>query len=402
MIRLEQGICRSKYRMRLAKWFLLLVVVGEMCLAARTSGHRYGKFQSTFSSAPFDPGVTSLPPRFPGNDPKAVYDSLFAIQQKAEKSEFESTAQYRERLRQTNTNTPLVGTLSLDSTYAFRITSSQIETKYDADAQQLTITIRIGPVVSNDPRMKTNKILRRLEILHDVVSERAYEATNAFGAKMNVQSTLVDSYNVALSGLQVPNGFDETSLAISLPPQEAMRAKPNVAGLVAVKLDPRPPYFTAEETSYGRATYEFPYEYTTNSRYILGRTIDIWFFNEQDGRILCKFSESPNSAMELAKTQVMKQITIVLEIERNLFDALDALMKSNPKHRKQRIPHDTCQLISSLTPPNRVLTDLLNKYILVGVPIATLQQAFDNDKKLLNTYGQLRAMNFSDCPGIGL
>jgi Trypsin-like peptidase domain len=343
-----------------------------------------------YSTEPFDTAVASLPPKFAGNDPEAIYKALFAIQQKALKTEFESTSEYQQRLRQAPANTALIGRLELGSWYSFRLDPNEIRSQYDADTHQLAITLQVTD--SHEIHERT----RRLALKRIVTGDRHSKASNAFGVTVDVTSLDVEMYGATLMGLQVPNGYGETTLKISLSPQRAMKIKPNLAGLIVMKLH-QPPDYTAIEDHYSGATLDLPYALSTKWRDILGQTVDLWFFDEQDGEVFYKLSES--SAMAIARNEVSKQAALVSEKQRKVIDVMDALIRSNPSGARKFVPSQDCQFISSLYPEIIALTDLVNNSPFGTLPVPLAQQVIANNNELLHRNEQMKAMNFS-CPGM--
>jgi hypothetical protein len=355
---------------------------------------------ANYSSVSFDASVFSLPRRFAGSDPKAVFEGLLALQRKAAKGEFESTEEYQlRRLREFAKNPVLTGALAIDSIYAFRL--KDLTAKYDADARLLTVTVPIhGVRIGNQMINNAEKPRRALEVERIVVGSRQYEASNAFGAKVLVESYSEDAYEVALSGLQIPYGFDDFSFTMRLTPQDATKIKPHLAGLIVLKLDPPWPYYTAEDVSHSPATFDLPYENSTHYRYILGKGIDLWLFNEVDGQVLAKLSTTPNSASQTATQEVMRQLTQVLEKERAMIDAYESLLKANPKHTSRTISFETCSSISTLSKQLDALTSLMKKYNQVELPATARDSLIESNGRLGKAYDQLKSANYH-CPSQG-
>lgn len=98
--------------------------------AKKTSGvvtERIGFVQDK----PFDITVSSLPPKFMGHDPEALY-RLLIDQLESPKSEFETTEQYKKRLDDAETNLS-IGTLKVTDTFAFQAEGIKVISEFNAD-----------------------------------------------------------------------------------------------------------------------------------------------------------------------------------------------------------------------------------------------------------------------------
>ena len=362
-----------------------------------------------FVTEPIDMNTSMLGPNFAGNDPEAVYNALAALKNESKKGEFETTAQYQQRVYAAS-KAALIANLKLTSIYAFRVDPDTPLAKYDADTQQMTVTIRSETVATgtassqDDNYSGTSFDHSREEVLVKRVyrGERTYTGTNGFGAVAQVTSSASDFYEVAFlklheydGGAAIPETF---SLKLDAKPEAAITLKPNIAVLALVSLDPNSSY-TADFTNTSSATVQNPYSYTNSSRLIFCKLVDLWVFDQRDGTILARLSDSESKAKEAARTELIKRVNEVLEKERNVLQVLNSLTSLKPKRSGRIIPPEDCTLIASLTADLNDLTTLMNNSSAGSLPQPMAQQLITYNNEIAAGYAQMNAKNFT-CPGM--
>jgi hypothetical protein len=260
-----------------------------------------------WSTEPLNLDSSMLGPDFAGNDAEAVYNALAALKNKLTKDEFETTAQYQQRVREA-TDATLIGNFKLTSVYAFRVKPFlSLDVAYNADTQQMTVTVSADTVMTGTSRDDSTSGVRfdhsRVEVKVKSVDRggRTYAGTNAFGAVMQVTSSAFDSYQIAFRRLNKDEydlGIGEKfSLALAVKPDAAVTLKPNIAVLALVSLDTNSSY-AAEYTTARSATVQYPHEEKNTKKLILCKLVDLWVFDERDGKVLSKFSNSKTRATE--------------------------------------------------------------------------------------------------------
>lgn len=99
---------------------------------------RPGATAEGFARKPFDPSAEKLPPGYHGHDPKEVIAALMRRASQSVKDEFETTDQFRQRVKALEAS-PLLGLLTVDSLLAFTIDG--VETRYDADREVMSVGV---------------------------------------------------------------------------------------------------------------------------------------------------------------------------------------------------------------------------------------------------------------------
>jgi hypothetical protein len=93
----------------------------------------------------FDISRETLPPNYQGFDVETVFKQFSLRADKLQKSEFETTEQHQQRLKQLDSQ-PLLGTVTATDLMPFTIEMIEIESEYNADAQSLQVAILTSKV----------------------------------------------------------------------------------------------------------------------------------------------------------------------------------------------------------------------------------------------------------------
>ena len=216
----------------------------------------------------FDPAVEQLPPSFAGSD----FTDLFKAKSAAPKGEFETSDNYRARMK----------AVSGDSFYALPL---DLSAKYDADQQRFKATIRAD-------KPEAAVLIHSREARAIVVGETRrelgkYIGSNAFGvrAKVTMVHMTEDAVviNHALGGLV---GFRE--MLVPVPSDRANATK--LSFLLVFKPEPiEGAGLTTTASGYSTATLDHPYERQTTYRYIFAGETVVWAYNKKTGQVLGKF-----------------------------------------------------------------------------------------------------------------
>ena len=252
--------------------------------------------------ATLDPTVGRLPQRFDGNDVNLFFNKLEtgtrARSSDQAKGEFESTTQWKDRLRLSE-ESPLIGGLSSKGTYGFVVEQSPgdypgVRTAYDADGLTFNITVR-----PEDYFRVTEDGLRKLYSAIPVlskVSESSRLASNAFGVVREVRETLRTVYQLrfeakakVVAGALLP-AVEISSLAtrssIPIPLNEARETKSNLRALAVCKLVP--PFVSRRALTIMEATIESPFSVSHHYNYLSIDLLAIWVYNYETGVIYAK------------------------------------------------------------------------------------------------------------------
>src|SRR6266540_2888787 len=140
----------------------------------------------------FTPALKLLPPNYSG-------DSIADYFRVVPKDQFETTAQYQERLAASPAPKAIA---------AFRL--ANVSPDYNADDRVLTITVEKRPKViipdgTPSGEQKNFAPSPTLLIKQDTITDRQYDATNAFGARFSVHETTYVDYSVLVDGVSGPS-----------------------------------------------------------------------------------------------------------------------------------------------------------------------------------------------------
>jgi hypothetical protein len=153
-----------------------------------------------YLAGPLDLTTSNLGPDFQGNDIAALYEAIKHSPALKEKSEFETSNQFESR-RKSFQEQPILGSLTAASPLAFVLPGDSPiygpRFKYDADSQTLTFTLEGRSMTfyleSGHPDFDT------LVIRSTVLDRGTYVASNAFGAKVEVDKTYSRDNGIAFS-----------------------------------------------------------------------------------------------------------------------------------------------------------------------------------------------------------
>lgn len=223
----------------------------------------------------FDVNTEKLPPDFRGHNIKKVIEKWSKI----DKDEFETTAQYEEKLEKIGINNVLV----------FR---EDAIVRYDADNQRLLIKAPWG------------------RIIEEVTNLGSYMGQNAFGVKKKINR--IDYVFYALK-TRIALDFDEHFEWIedkndsyryeimSILPEEGKRIKDDLKWLIICKIKPADlerynstNSITGLSRSHYKATIDDPLESKRTVYFLSVEVNEVWLFNFKTGEILKKKTITTN------------------------------------------------------------------------------------------------------------
>ena len=241
-----------------------------------------------FSEIPFDDSLKMLPANFIGHDPKQLYQTLAGALK--EKDEFETTADYNERIKNA-LKEPLFGRLTPLSTFAVSANMQELE-KYDADKR----IFNVQALVYDAPKKTDSNSVALDTSAFEEKSLGIYKGENAFGAKRDIEKKERWIYRIVLKDAQRFN-IKEGDVLDSLPfiktlsfsmPMEtdaARAAKPNLKLLIIFNLVA--PYIE-EKTDYLEPTVDFPTDVTAHKYYIHADVKSLWLYNSVTGEVYAR------------------------------------------------------------------------------------------------------------------
>jgi hypothetical protein len=238
----------------------------------------------TYASAPFDTTVDSLPPKYMGHSCRTLAKKLASLGLK--KNEFETTAAYRERLASASA-TVLTGSTTLADVVGFVSTDdgdSKIGGTYDADRGIMSIMESVG----SGEQMVGSALLTTVKLDQKLKSHRSYEAANAYGRSVRVNSGTWDTCGLALSNFPHSTATiiaRAIRQSIAMTPDEAREAKGNLRLLFVGNADA--PYWT-EYRERSKATIDDPVELQWEGEAVVLRLSQVWIFNKNSGKVYKK------------------------------------------------------------------------------------------------------------------
>lgn len=232
-----------------------------------------------FSTSPFAISTGRVPSGYAGVNLEELASALLDRHNKRYKNEFETTAQYKERLRQLDSN-PILGSLRLDSIYAFSFRPSSA--RYNADARELRVTFESS----------YSGTYQGFGWLEYGSKGTSYPAQNAFGAEATVQTKTTNWYGITIRNLRnlapkIPKSendpFSGVVFRIPIRAEEAKVLKDRLKILVVCKL--QAPFLTVEEIN-TEATITSPLKETTFFNLVHVRVEQLKVYAPDTGRIL--------------------------------------------------------------------------------------------------------------------
>jgi hypothetical protein len=250
-------------------------------------------FGQTFSS-----DWQKVPITFQGDDFEKIYKTLSDSPNLKDKSEYETTAEYQKRV--TDLTKIALSDKSAASVLAFVYRPERIEfsrfltAKYDADAQNLQITIIAASdrYVANAQRLEFTEIMTTPAKNAQLKSLGTYEGSNAYGLKRTIEKSLLKYYSVGITNfksIQEPGkskyDFGLTS-TLSAAPAKAKEIKENLAILYVGKLVAP---FSALIGDSLKPTVDKPRDVAIGNYILTMNLSEIWLYNAATGEILSKF-----------------------------------------------------------------------------------------------------------------
>jgi hypothetical protein len=239
---------------------------------------------------PFNPSVDKLPADYRGHDIIAVYRKVEnAVPLKGE---FETTEQYKERLK----NVPL------NDLYAFKIEPSRaVAFFYDANKQTMDMMIETRPVTIIDPTVKYDTDHRPVMVAGITINSGAattssYTGQNAYGATREVTKSVGADFGIAIEKLPetmigssplAAYGMSSISLSFSITPERAkiMKAKLGVLFICTLKS----PFRLSFDRSVTRPTFSDPVDALILHNTLYTALKGIWIYNTESGEVVKKF-----------------------------------------------------------------------------------------------------------------
>lgn len=261
---------------------------------------------------------TKVPVNFYGNDFKKIL-LAFALRRLAgltTKDEFETTAAFEKRIREAETK-PLFGSLTPRSRMAF--IANEIDSKYDADTQILSVQIELSPLPYFEGKLQTASFTGVKVLKPSVEDLGIYKGQNAFGVTREVTKAKLNKYLFAFANdreFKAIENFLSGRFELPLPLEQAREAKANLRILFIVSLS-KP--FMGSYIDSRHPKIDSPYDVETFTTFLTGRLEEIWFFNRKTGEVYKKVSAIPITNGTL---KVVSNVADLLLLDKSMTDIL--------------------------------------------------------------------------------
>jgi hypothetical protein len=335
-----------------------------------------------YSIGALDLSVGNLEPKYHGHDPEELFSVLSAGRTKGE---FETTAEYNQRLIQIE-NASILGSLTYGSVYAFYVQDSEIDARYDADSRILAVSIELEPIHMERPEVCSPNLVRlglckgteHYVGAHAFLSKTKmlslgeYTGTNSYGATTVVKSERRDQFKITFSNLEdfpTQSGLmgEDICVRLSMDAISAQRAKGNLGVLAVSKLVS--PYVTSN-LGYHEPTLAEPYKLDSHFNFIHVHILALWVYDKSSGQVLAKIrgTDKPMALSPEAVAKIQEECSAqpaqakcrVLSAK----TAEDAMRKSQPDVRITLSDSDDTTIILQLSVfDNQTARDTFQKEI---------------------------------------
>ncbi|CAN5363181.1 hypothetical protein BH10ACI1_BH10ACI1_19360 [soil metagenome] len=234
----------------------------------------------------------TVPTAFKGYNFANIFNVLSESPVLKEKSEFETTVEYSERISKFG-SISIGGGLTASSQLVF-IELYKDVARYDADTQVFTIllpTDGFKQTVRENNRTFNKTFLATSAFPSVYKDEGEYTAQNGFGVQTKVKKGRLIIYKVGINNANKLKEFANIGIAglpfkiSNIPAAKAQELKPNLAALFVGKLVY--PYF-GSETARLEPTLTLPLETTFITCVLIVDISEVWFFNRVTGEIVLK------------------------------------------------------------------------------------------------------------------
>lgn len=225
---------------------------------------------------PLNLSTNKLPVGFKGNDPVNVFSKI--LNGRMIKGEFETTSEYEKRILIADTK-PIIGNLTKDSVFVFKIPTGYSMMNYEADSQKMTVSYEADIYAQDLPESSLSiKIFSK---------SRRYVGSNAFGRTVTITAYDETRYNLVVPNFDGLTQFTPFLIEFDLDVNTAKQIKLNNSlGCLFIGKLVDPFYnigFYSDE-----ATIDSPLKYDFKYRYIYMKVYQVWFYNTMTGKVLYK------------------------------------------------------------------------------------------------------------------
>ena len=273
-------------------------------MATKIKSNESIKKATGYSIIPFDLNKEKIPIAYNGIDPILLFNKLESRSTNLIKNEFETTAQYQERIAKTD-SVSIIGKLNKNSYFAFKVNIRNLtgfKVSYNADEQLLNVKL-ILQMYTNYELKNSFDYTRKSVELKEISNKSIYLGSNAFGATQRIEKSKESSYHVLIDNWENftdKRGEYETDTITCKFNLDAIHSKQivksiktnnKILGCLIIGKLSHP--FSCTGYSYFEPTLDSPFEYITYYKYINLQVYEIWFYNTQTGLIYSKLKAQP-------------------------------------------------------------------------------------------------------------
>lgn len=238
----------------------------------------------TYLSSAFDIEQKQLPKGFKGHSAERIYEALSHRKATAQKSEFESQAEYQQRMAHISEQAFMP---SLHPADIFAFLSSHLIVSYDAEKKQLEMQ---NPF-TRDPNNEAQFDGLEAPWSESIAQKGSYLAQNRFGAVWRIRREVITQYDLFTTdpAWNTNTMFVDPPLTLPMSPLKAKAIKGSLRALVVCSL--APPFVGRSSRSFDEATLHEPLDRTFVIHNLYVDVREIWIVNPSSGEILGRFDK---------------------------------------------------------------------------------------------------------------
>lgn len=297
--------------------YVVVIAILSICNAnGQKKKNNNANVVSNYLKTSFDLNLNKIPIDFKGHNVTELYKKLAEKQVNFEKSEFETYAQYEERMR-IESSKPILGNLNEESIFAIKNQEPNLypsNFKYDADSQEIELAIELKYFINNGGHIEIDEKRKSIEIKSFILKDKNYQGTNAFGVSKEINSTKSSVYCLLIDNWKSFANEDSNVSSLvkfnfKVNPIVAKKIKETDLHLESGQLKflyigkVVKPYTTTGHR-YREATISFPYESEKNINYINFDLNEIWVYNKNTGEVYTKIKPQKDLICDIKYTLV--------------------------------------------------------------------------------------------------
>lgn len=267
-----------------------LLIFGT-CSAASAQHKAATSSSPAFATLPFDLSRESLTPLYGGLDATAVYAALSARGSIFEKSDFESSSDYTERLNDLKSK-PLLHGMTMNDLYSFSVKPG---IAYDADSKKMTVTFRSVDEFDDAQSFEYDNTVN-LKWSETSVAGGSYTGSNAFGVHRKINRIYTTRYSIEINKptwltSEYIHKHDYTTDAGFVLTEDATVARSLSRTLRVLLIGSIERPFVTHETRPGHPTVDYPVDRSYLDRSIHVALRAIWLYDMATGDVITKYSQ---------------------------------------------------------------------------------------------------------------